>query len=76
MKEFFETYNALMNQETATPESKAKYEDYIKWLGNSDKDAQRKYWEGYLRDYKPKAILEHNLLKDNNVGEKNHQLHS
>lgn len=70
LKEFFEIYNALVNQETVAPDRKAKYEDYIKWLGNSDKGAQTKYWDGYLRDYEPKAILQHNLLKDNNVKEK------
>lgn len=67
LKEFFETYNALVNQKTVTPESKAKYRDYIRWLGKTDKDVQRKYWEDYLKNYESKAILEPSHSKNDSI---------
>ncbi|WP_010248518.1 non-ribosomal peptide synthetase [Acetivibrio cellulolyticus] len=33
------------------------YGNYIKWLGNQDKDAASKYWKDYLKGYEQQAVL-------------------
>lgn len=64
LKEFFETYNALVTQKAVVIPNKTKYREYIKWIGSNDKNAQREYWKRYLSDYKPKLILERSSPED------------
>ncbi|BCJ96174.1 hypothetical protein acsn021_37430 [Anaerocolumna cellulosilytica] len=64
MKEFFETYNALVNQKSVVPVLKTKFHEYIKWIGNINKNEQRDYWKEYLKDFEPKKIWERSISKE------------
>ena len=57
LNEFIETYNRLMEGREPIRPQKTKFREFIKWLGNQDKLAQKNYWKGYLQDFHIKTQL-------------------
>lgn len=50
LKEFFSVYDAIYNNKELPMIKKNKYKNYVKFINNSDKGEQRKFWSKYLEN--------------------------
>ena len=49
LKEFFNTYEDLVQKRIPIKPVKNKFKEYIKWLKNRDRNKQEKFWRQYLK---------------------------
>ncbi|MCP5055001.1 MAG: amino acid adenylation domain-containing protein, partial [bacterium] len=57
LKEFLTAYNAFLYNNSPQEPVKAKFNDYIKWIGSRDKEKQATYWTQYLKGFEPGSEL-------------------
>ena len=57
MEEFLTTYELLNAGETLPLQEEDRYEDYIRYIERSDKEAEEKYWRNYLQGIEQNTLL-------------------
>jgi amino acid adenylation domain-containing protein len=57
LKEFFETYEALVKGSQLKINRKTKFKEYAKWLQKLDKNHQAEYWRSYLAEFETNAEI-------------------
>ncbi len=57
VKEFFQFYQALNNDEPLNLKEAYSYNRYIQWLDAQDKNQASIYWKKYLENYETQAII-------------------
>jgi amino acid adenylation domain-containing protein/non-ribosomal peptide synthase protein (TIGR01720 family)/FkbM family methyltransferase len=60
IKEFFDIYHALINNETPALAKVYPYANYVSWLGKVDHEKTVSYWKNYLAGFKKKTHLPKN----------------
>ena len=57
INEVFNIYQSLKENKLLNPATVYPYSNYIRWLGDQDKEEALSYWKKYLEDYKQRATL-------------------
>jgi len=57
MEEFLTTYESIASGNLLIPKEEDKYEDYIRYLERSDKDAEESYWKNYMQGIQQSTML-------------------
>lgn len=57
MKDAFDTYNSLIQNENLHQEALPAYKSYLKWLASQDLDSAEKFWKNRLADLKESILF-------------------
>ncbi len=57
LKEFFEMYSTLNQDQLPVNISKPSFKEYLKWFTKQDQNFHQKYWQEYLRGFDQKTTL-------------------
>jgi polyketide synthase PksJ len=57
LKEFFRTYDDLVNGKELLKPVKTKFKEFVKWIQDQDSEKQEKFWQEYLRGFDTQTEL-------------------
>ncbi|MGC4088039.1 MAG: non-ribosomal peptide synthase/polyketide synthase [Polyangiaceae bacterium] len=74
--EFFERYRALLNGQPLRVDPAPRYRDFIAWLGEQNREAQRAYWKQTLQGFTERTPLgiDQALARDSGVSRVHEQI--